>query len=101
PREHCYLLSFPTRRSSDLDKGCRFPGCHRPFEWTDAHHLTWWSHGGATAIDNLILLCRRHHRAVHEGGWRILVADPQSNAVFIEDRKSTRLNSSHVSISYA
>ena len=40
-------------------------------EWTDAHHLEHWADGGATALDNLVLLCRRHHRKVHEGGWRL------------------------------
>ena len=37
----------------------------------DAHHLTHWAHGGATRLDNLVHLCRWHHRAVHEGGYRI------------------------------
>jgi Domain of unknown function (DUF222)/HNH endonuclease len=57
------------------DGGCRFPGCDRPPEWTDAHHLQHWADGGKTALDNLVLLCRRHHRIVHEGGWR-LVREP-------------------------
>jgi hypothetical protein len=54
------------------DRGCRFPGCDHPPIWCDAHH--WrrhWLDGGATDLDELVLLCRRHHRAVHEGGWRI------------------------------
>jgi Domain of unknown function (DUF222)/HNH endonuclease len=53
------------------DRGCRFPSCDRPPEWTDAHHLTHWARGGKTKADNLVLLCRRHHRLVHEGGWRL------------------------------
>jgi hypothetical protein len=53
------------------DRGCAFPGCDRPPAWTDAHHLHHWANGGPTALDNLVLLCRRHHRAVHEGGWRL------------------------------
>jgi hypothetical protein len=53
------------------DRGCAFPGCDRPPSWTDAHHLEHWADGGPTALDNLVLLCRRHHRAVHEGGWRL------------------------------
>jgi 5-methylcytosine-specific restriction endonuclease McrA len=48
------------------DAGCRFPGCTS--RRCDAHHLTHWADGGATSVDNLVLLCRRHHRAVHEGG---------------------------------
>jgi hypothetical protein len=51
------------------DRGCRFPGCDRPHQWCDAHHVRHWVQGGATALDNLILLCRHHHRLVHEGGF--------------------------------
>jgi hypothetical protein len=53
------------------DGGCRFPGCDRPVAWCDAHHLRHWLHGGPTDLQNLVLLCRGHHRAVHEGGWRL------------------------------
>jgi Domain of unknown function (DUF222)/HNH endonuclease len=53
------------------DKGCRFPGCDRPPDWTDAHHLQHWADGGETVMDNLVLLCRRHHRKVHEEGWQL------------------------------
>ena len=53
------------------DGGCRFPSCDRPPEWTDAHHIQHWARGGKTKADNLVLLCRRHHRLVHEGGWRL------------------------------
>lgn len=52
------------------DGGCRFPGCcNRRF--VDAHHVEHWADGGATKLDNLVLLCRRHHRLVHEGGLSI------------------------------
>ncbi|HEY8796898.1 MAG TPA: DUF222 domain-containing protein, partial [Candidatus Dormibacteraeota bacterium] len=53
------------------DKGCRFPGCDRPPDWTDAHHLQHWADGGKHVMDNLVLLCRRHHRKVHEEGWQL------------------------------
>jgi hypothetical protein len=53
------------------DGGCRFPGCDRPPEWTDGHHLQHWADGGETKLENLVLLCRRHHRVVHEGRWRL------------------------------
>ena len=49
------------------DQGCRFPGCTA--RRCDAHHVEHWMDGGATSLDNLVLLCRRHHRAVHEGGF--------------------------------
>ena len=52
------------------DRGCRFPGCdHRRF--VDAHHVKHWAKGGETTLENLVLLCRRHHRAVHEGGLSV------------------------------
>jgi hypothetical protein len=60
------------------DGGCVFPGCDRPPPWTDAHHVLHWADGGPTSLDNLILLCRRHHRTVHEGHWQIL-RDPDGH----------------------
>ena len=51
------------------DEGCQFPGCGLKF--CEAHHLKHWADGGETSLDNLVLLCRRHHRAVHEEGYRI------------------------------
>jgi hypothetical protein len=54
------------------DRHCRFPGCDRPHTWCDAHHVVHWADGGPTALPNLILLCRRHHRMVHERrGFRL------------------------------
>jgi hypothetical protein len=53
------------------DGGCVFPDCTRPLAWCEAHHLRHWLHGGPTDLANLALLCRAHHRAVHEGGWRL------------------------------
>jgi hypothetical protein len=47
------------------DEECRFPACHRPPSWTDAHHVRHWADGGITAVSNLVLLCRRHHRLIH------------------------------------
>lgn len=47
------------------DGGCAFPGCERPHPWCDAHHVVHWADGGETRLDNLLLLCRPHHRAVH------------------------------------
>ncbi len=51
------------------DTSCRFPGCTS--RRCDAHHVDHWADGGATRLDNLVLLCRRHHRAVHEGGFAV------------------------------
>jgi HNH endonuclease len=53
------------------DGGCVFPDCDRPLAWCDAHHLWHWVDGGPTDLDNLALVCRAHHRRVHEGGWQL------------------------------
>ena len=50
------------------DLGCRFPGCSCS-RFVDAHHIVHWADGGETSMDNLVLLCRHHHRLVHEGGF--------------------------------
>ena len=51
------------------DRGCRFPGCGLPFG--QGHHVRHWAQGGPTTLSNLALLCRRHHRAVHEEGYQV------------------------------
>lgn len=51
------------------DRGCVAEGCDRPSAWTEAHHVVHWAEGGHTSLDNLVLLCRTHHRKVHDGGW--------------------------------
>ncbi len=50
------------------DKGCRFPGCTHQ-HYIDGHHIKHWAEGGETSINNLVQLCRYHHRLVHEGGF--------------------------------
>jgi hypothetical protein len=52
------------------DGGCRFPGCTCT-RFVDAHHIRHWADGGETSMDNLTLLCRHHHRLVHEGGFSV------------------------------
>jgi hypothetical protein len=60
------------RRALDhRDGGCRFPGCGLRF--CDVHHVVHWADGGATRLDNVILVCRRHHRALHEDGYRVVL----------------------------
>jgi 5-methylcytosine-specific restriction endonuclease McrA len=51
------------------DRGCRFPGCS--VRIGEGHHVRHWAQGGPTTLENLALLCRRHHRAVHEEGYRL------------------------------
>src|SRR2546430_3017139 len=58
------------RRALDhRDRGCRFPGCGLPFG--QGHHIRHWAQGEPTTLSNLALLCRRHHRAVHEEGYEM------------------------------
>ncbi|TFG39551.1 MAG: HNH endonuclease, partial [Chromatiales bacterium] len=52
------------------DRGCRFPGCTNN-RFVDAHHIVHWADGGETSVSNLTLLCRAHHRLVHERGYGI------------------------------
>lgn len=61
-----------TRRAlAARDQHCVFSGCDRRPAWCDGHHLKFWADGGPTTLDNLALLCRPHHRKVHEGGWAL------------------------------
>ena len=50
------------------DGGCAFPGCGQT-RFVHAHHIDYWEHGGRTDLDNLVLLCRRHHRLLHHGSY--------------------------------
>jgi 5-methylcytosine-specific restriction endonuclease McrA len=52
------------------DQGCRFPGCGARFS-QEGHHIRHWAQGGPTTLSNLALMCRRHHRAVHEEGYQV------------------------------
>ena len=57
------------------DHGCAFPGCDRPPRWCDGHHIRSWADGGPTSLSNAVLLCGRHHRAVHQhDGWAVRLA---------------------------
>lgn len=56
------------------DRGCAFPGCGRPAAQTEAHHIVEWAHGGETVLENLVLLCPRHHHgAIHAQGWKVRI----------------------------
>jgi hypothetical protein len=58
------------RQLRHRDNGCRFPGCGFT-AFTQAHHIVHWNDGGPTDLENLILICRFHHKAVHELGWKV------------------------------
>ena len=53
------------------DQGCAFPDCTIPAPWCEAHHITYWSHGGTTSTDNGTLLCSHHHHLIHKEQWTI------------------------------
>jgi Domain of unknown function (DUF222)/HNH endonuclease len=53
------------------DQGCTFPNCTIPAPWCEAHHITYWSHGGPTTVSNGALLCSHHHHLIHKEQWTI------------------------------
>ena len=63
------------------DNGCRFQSCNTT-KGVEGHHIKWWRFLGETNLDNLISLCKRHHRLVHHDGWQIL-GDPNGPVEFI------------------
>ncbi|MCH7743359.1 MAG: DUF222 domain-containing protein [Proteobacteria bacterium] len=65
------VVSPPLKRALiGRDKCCRYPGCGHD-KWLDAHHVMHWVDGGETSLSNTLLLCNRHHRLLHEGGYTI------------------------------
>ncbi|MGW5363509.1 HNH endonuclease, partial [Actinopolymorpha pittospori] len=50
---------------------CHFPHCRRPEKWTEAHHINHWADGGATDLNNGVLLCQHHHTVIHTQGWTV------------------------------
>jgi hypothetical protein len=78
------------------DRRCRFPSCDRPHMWCEAHHIHHWADGGVTALGNLILLCRRHHRLVHQpGGFHLGLEDnrpvfTRPDGTIVDDRGPPR-----------
>ncbi len=59
------------RAIAKRDGHCRHPGCNRKIAWCDAHHIRFWRNGGTTSLDNLVLLCARHHHLIHRPGWQL------------------------------
>jgi hypothetical protein len=72
------LPNAALRRKLELEQpeGCAWHGCDRPVAWTEAHHIQHWADGGATAAENLILLCRFHHGRIHTQGWSVEKTGP-------------------------
>jgi hypothetical protein len=57
------------------DRGCAHPGCGRPASWCEVHHVVEWENGGPTRLDNLVMLCRVHHRQIHSTDWTVRIRD--------------------------
>jgi hypothetical protein len=70
-------LATPAQRKALMarDGGCAVPGCTAIGAWCDVHHVRSWAAGGSTDLINLVLLCPRHHGAVHAGIWTVRVRD--------------------------
>ncbi|WP_370288190.1 DUF222 domain-containing protein [Nocardioides sp.] len=73
------------------DRHCAFTGCTRPPSMTEAHHIEHWADGGATSLDNLVLLCRVHHRFVHASPWTIRMDHDTGKPVVIPPPQRTTL----------
>jgi hypothetical protein len=66
-------IKGPTRKALNVrDEHCIWTGCERPASYSAGHHLVHWINGGSSDLENLALLCYRHHWMVHEGGWQII-----------------------------
>ena len=94
-------IPAPLRRALVArDRGCRFPGCtnHR---WVDGHHIRHWLSGGETSLENLVLVCRRHHRCLHELGFglargedgALVFTDPQGRTIHASMRMNATVPS--------
>jgi hypothetical protein len=72
------------------DEHCRFPGCDRKASWCEGHHVVWFTHNGPTRLDNLVLLCSRHHHLLHKPGWHAkLLPDATFEVTFPDGRVRT------------
>jgi hypothetical protein len=71
------------------DWGCRFPGCDRPPEWCEGHHVVHWEDGGPTRLSNLALLCSKHHHLIHLKGWQVRL-DPTGTLQVTDPRGRVR-----------
>ncbi|MFN8074528.1 MAG: DUF222 domain-containing protein [Kineosporiaceae bacterium] len=93
-------LATPTQRRAltARDKGCVIPGCGVPANGCDAHHVVHWGDGGATDLDNLALLCPRHHAAHHQGVWDIEIRDGIPWVIpppWVDPHRRALLNTTH------
>ena len=64
---------------------CAIPGCDTRYDLCHLHHIIWWEHGGPTDLANLLPLCVRHHHAVHDHGWHLVLAADRSLTITYPD----------------
>ncbi len=100
------LVSPGLRRALYLrDRGCAFPGCHRPPRHCQDHHIRHWADGGPTDLGNLVLMCAHHHRLLHRSGWQVRIAAdglPEFlPPVFLDKRRKPRRNNLHQPLPFA
>jgi len=82
------------------DRHCAFPGCHRPPLACDAHHIQHWADGGATDLDNLVMVCRHHHTLLHTTPWAVTI-DPKTRQPAWHPPPRVTLADLHDKMSYA
>jgi hypothetical protein len=104
-RQH-RLVSTPLRRALYLrDRGCAFPGCHRPPRHCQGHHIRHWADGGPTELGNMVLMCAHHHRLLHRSGWQVRIAAdglPEFlPPIFLDKRRKPRRNNLHQPLPFA
>lgn len=93
-RESRVASTAQRRALLQRDHGCAFPGCgHTRF--VDAHHVLSWEQGGGTDLDNLVLLCRRHHRLLHAGEYSIDMIEGRPRFLHREDRRAAHGDGHH------
>jgi|TARA_B100002003_G_C14109393_1_gene533586 hypothetical protein len=92
-RKSRLVLPSIRRALRHRDQGCRYPGCCET-RYVDAHHIQHWCDGGETSLDNLVLLCRQHHRLLHGGGCRIEKSRDRSIGQLVDQGNITFIDSS-------